>query len=101
MGRLCLRSHGRHEGKWSERSNVRRQAAPGDPAHFLAAAKHDAGQTKIRHDGLQALQPVHLAFVDFAPQCIKRKSEKQRSAQKVTGPRVRFVRMQGEAEERT
>src|SRR5208282_4860443 len=99
MGRRCLRSHGRHEGHWSERVNIRCQATPGDSTHFLAAAKHDAGQTKIRHEGLRTLEPGNPAFVDFAPSGIKRTTQTQGIAEKVTSPRVRFVRMQGEAEE--
>jgi hypothetical protein len=77
MGRRFLRSNGRHEGDGRERTDIRRHAIPRDSAHFLAAAKHDAGQTKIRHDGLRMLQPVHLAFVDFAPSGLKRKPETQ------------------------
>src|SRR5208282_414919 len=100
MGSCSRRCYGRHEGHVRERAGIRRHATPpGDVAHFLAAAKHDAGQTKIRHEGLRTLQAVHLASVDFAPSGIKRKPETTGDIEKITGPRVRFVRMPGEAEE--
>src|SRR5208337_5679621 len=86
-------------GGGRERADIRRHATPGDSAHFFAAAKHDACQTKIRHEGLRTIQPVGVAFVDFAPNGIKRKSEEQRDTLKVTGLTIRFVRMRSGTEE--
>src|SRR5271157_5718182 len=92
---------GRRQREGRKRGNTHGYASPSDAAHILGASIHDAGQTKIRHGGLRLTIRANNSSVDCALRGGETKRELRGRTEKVTGPRVRPVRMQGETEERT